>query len=124
MIPTELLACHGFPLTQTQKADRKQLERMYLDARLRQYPRYLAAVEVRRDKLASQVHADRLLMDQIHDLQSSWLHQVQALPAGRPQHAALREARWMLEEWRVQLWAQHLGTAQKVSDQRIRKVLG
>ena len=35
MIPSELIACHGFPLTQTDKADRKQLERMYLDARLR-----------------------------------------------------------------------------------------
>ncbi len=93
-------------------------------ARLRHYPRYLAAVEVRRDKLGAQVHADRLLMEEINDLQASWLHQVQALPEGRPPHAALREARWMLEEWRVQLWAQHLGTAQKVSDQRIRKVLG
>jgi D-alanine--poly(phosphoribitol) ligase subunit 1 len=35
MIPSELLACHGFPLTQTDKADRKQLERMYLDSRMR-----------------------------------------------------------------------------------------
>lgn len=35
MIPSELIACHGFPLTQTDKADRKQLERMYLDARMR-----------------------------------------------------------------------------------------
>ena len=30
----------------------------------------------------------------------------------------------MLEEYRVQLWAQHLGTAEKVSDARIRKLLG
>ena len=28
---------------------------------------------------------------------------------------------WMLEEYRVSLFAQHLGTAQPVSDQRIRK---
>lgn len=35
MIPSELIACHGFPLTLTDKADRKQLERMYLNARLR-----------------------------------------------------------------------------------------
>jgi ATP-dependent helicase HrpA len=31
--------------------------------------------------------------------------------------------RWLLEEYRVSLWAQQLGTAQKVSDQRIRKAL-
>lgn len=35
MVPSELVVCHGFPLTQTQKADRKQLERMYLEARMR-----------------------------------------------------------------------------------------
>jgi ATP-dependent helicase HrpA len=29
----------------------------------------------------------------------------------------------MLEEYRISLWAQQLGTAHPVSDQRIRKVL-
>ncbi|MFC6152756.1 ATP-dependent RNA helicase HrpA [Nocardioides yefusunii] len=92
--------------------------------RLRHYPRYLNAIEHRRERLAGQVNHDRMLMDTIADIQDSWLHQVAALPEGRPQHASLREARWMIEEYRVQLWAVHLGTAQKVSDQRIRKVLG
>nr|WP_246210602.1 DUF3418 domain-containing protein [Nocardioides piscis] len=31
--------------------------------------------------------------------------------------------RWLLEEYRVSLWAQHLGTKVAVSDQRIRKAL-
>lgn len=35
MIPSELIVCHGFPLTQTHKADRKELERMYLESRMR-----------------------------------------------------------------------------------------
>ncbi|QCX26611.1 ATP-dependent RNA helicase HrpA [Nocardioides jishulii] len=93
-------------------------------AQLRHYPRYLAAIVERREKLAGQVARDRQLMDQVADLQESWLHQMAALPQGRPPTAHLREARWMLEEYRVQLWAQHLGTAMKVSDQRIRKALG
>ena len=38
--------------------------------------------------------------------------------------ADLRQVRWMLEEYRVSLWAQQLGTAQPVSDARIRKALG
>ena len=37
---------------------------------------------------------------------------------------ALVHARWMLEEFRVSLFAQSLGTAETVSLQRIRKVLG
>ncbi|KRC76358.1 D-alanine--poly(phosphoribitol) ligase [Achromobacter sp. Root83] len=38
MIPSELVACHRFPTTSTDKADRKQLERLYLDARLSKKP--------------------------------------------------------------------------------------
>ena len=56
-------------------------------------------------------------------MQDAYLHQVAALPEGRPPSAGLREVRWLLEEYRVSLWAQQLGTAQKVSDQRIRKAL-
>ena len=92
-------------------------------ARLRHYPRYLAALDVRRDRLDGQVDRDRRLMDQVLDLQQAWLHQVAALPDGGAPDDDLRQVRWMLEEYRVSLWAQHLGTAQAISDQRIRKVL-
>ncbi|MPM24680.1 D-alanine--D-alanyl carrier protein ligase [bioreactor metagenome] len=33
MVPSELLVCHGFPTTQTDKADRKKLEQMYRESR-------------------------------------------------------------------------------------------
>ena len=62
-----------------------------------------------------QVARDAQLMAQIADLQEAYLHQVDALPEGRPPGAALRRVRWMLEEYRVSLWAQHLGTAYSVS---------
>ncbi|MGI8646382.1 MAG: DUF3418 domain-containing protein, partial [Nocardioides sp.] len=94
-------------------------------ARLRHYPRYLAAATARRARLAEggapDIARDRQLMDQVGQLQDAYLHQVAALPDGRPPGAALREIRWLLEEYRVSLFAQHLGTAQPVSDQRIRK---
>ncbi|MET8311926.1 DUF3418 domain-containing protein [Micromonospora sp. NPDC005173] len=44
-------------------------------------------------------------------------------PDGRPPGQHLGQARRMLEKYRVQLWAQQLGTAQTVSDARIRKML-
>lgn len=98
-------------------------------AQLRRYPTYLAAIVERRRKLDAAgstrgANLDRQLQDRIADLQEHYLHQLAALPPGRPPGERLRQARWMLEEYRVQLWAQHLGTAQTVSDQRIRKVLG
>ena len=92
-------------------------------AQLREFPRYLAAVQHRRARLDEQVARDRQLMDQMADLQDAWLHQIAALPAGRPPSAGQRAVRWLLEEYRVSLWAQHLGTQGSVSDQRIRKAL-
>jgi ATP-dependent helicase HrpA len=92
-------------------------------AQLRRYPTYLAALDRRRSQLDAQVARDRQLMDRIADLQEAYLHQVAALPEGRPPDANLRRVRWMLEEYRVSLWAQQLGTAYSVSDQRIRKAL-
>jgi len=90
---------------------------------LRHYPRYCAAIDYRRSRLDGQVNRDRQLMDQLGDLQQAWLNRVAALPSGRPVGADLRAVRWLLEEYRVSLFAQQLGTAQPVSDARIRKLL-
>jgi ATP-dependent helicase HrpA len=91
--------------------------------RLRRYPTYLAAIRRRRERLDEQVARDRQLMDQVLGLEEAWLHHVEALPEGRPPGERLRQARWMLEEYRVSLWAQQLGTDAPVSDQRIRRLL-
>jgi ATP-dependent helicase HrpA len=53
------------------------------------------------------------------------LDQALALVAasGAPE-AAKKSARWMVEELRVSLFAQHLGTSEPISVQRIKKALG
>ena len=91
--------------------------------RLRRFPTYLLAIRRRRERLDDQVGRDRQLMDHVRPLDEAYLHQVAALQAGRPPGDTLRRARWMLEEYRVSLFAQQLGTDGPVSDQRIRKVL-
>ena len=93
---------------------------------LRRYPTYLAALQQRRARLDEGGQAagrDRMLMDRIGELQDAYLHQLAALPDGRPPGERLRQVRWMLEEYRVSLWAQQLGTPTPVSDQRIRRTL-
>lgn len=92
-------------------------------AQLREYPRYLKAIQHRRERLDEQVARDRQQMDQMAHLHDAWLNQMAALPEGRPPSAGQRAVRWLLEEYRVSLWAQHLGTSGSVSDQRIRKAL-
>jgi ATP-dependent helicase HrpA len=90
---------------------------------LRRYPVYLQAIVLRRRRLDDGLRADADLMARFTDLQQLYLHQLAALPPGRPPGQRLREVRWLLEEYRVSLWAQQLGTAVTVSDARLRKLL-
>ena len=90
---------------------------------LRQLPRYLSAVRARRAKLAAGLARDRMLMDQVGPLQEAYLNRLAALRDGEPEPLELRRVRWLLEEYRVSLWAQQLGTPVPVSDARIRKAL-
>ena len=92
-------------------------------ARLRDLPRYLRAMTERVERLGD-LRRDRERMDRVVPLQEAWRHRVEALPDGVPLTAELRRARWLLEEYRVSLWAQHLGTSEPVSDARIRALLG
>ena len=73
--------------------------------RLRRFPTYLLAIRRRRERLEEDVLRDRQLMDQVTSIEEPVLHRLAALPEGRPPGERLRRARWMLEEYRVSLWA-------------------
>ena len=45
------------------------------------------------------------------------------LPQARAASPQIKDVRWMIEELRVSLFAQHLGTTRSVSVQRIKKAL-
>jgi ATP-dependent helicase HrpA len=91
--------------------------------RLERIPVYLRAVLRRLEKLESSVAADRAAMDRIAPLQEAYLHRVAALPEGRAPTLGLQRVRWLLEEYRISLWAQDLGTSESVSDVRLRRAL-
>jgi ATP-dependent helicase HrpA len=91
--------------------------------RLRRFPTYLLAVRQRRERLDEDVARDRQRMELVRPVEEAFWHQVAALPEGCPPGDRLRRARWMLEEYRVSLFAQQLGTDGPVSDQRLRKLL-
>ncbi len=79
--------------------------------------RYLEAMERRLDKLAQGTRRDTDLMGRVQALEGEY-HQ---LRDARPGDAEVEAVRWMLEELRVSLFAQTLGTAHPVSEQRIRR---
>src|SRR3546814_12559713 len=71
---------------------------------LREFPRYLAAIDRRRAQLEAQPGRDRQLMDQIGDLQEAFLNRLAALPEGRPPGESLRPVGGKREGFRVSLW--------------------
>ena len=84
---------------------------------LRQYPRYLKAILKRLDKLAGDAHKDRALRLQIQSLWDDYKQHLKKYGNSKE----LSDFRWMLEEFRVSLFAQDLGTAYPVSEKRLLK---
>jgi ATP-dependent helicase HrpA len=88
------------------------------------HPRYLQALLARRERLSTEPARDRQQMARVEQFQQAWQHRTEALPEGRPPGERLERLRWLIEEYRVSLWAQKLGTAEPVSDARLRKLVG
>jgi len=85
--------------------------------------RYLQADLRRLEKLPENPRKDEQLAWQIGDLEQHWAAQRAKLTARRRAEPSAREIDWMLEELRVSLFAQTLGTARTVSDKRIRTAI-
>jgi ATP-dependent helicase HrpA len=62
-------------------------------------------------------------MQLVHAVQEAYDQLVQALSPGRAAAADVRDIAWLIEELRVSLWAQQLGTARPVSEQRIYRAI-
>ena len=99
-------------------------------AALPRIPKYLEANLIRLTKAKNDKNRDvrwAWEADEARQLVDKAVQRAKTEPAG-PRHEALTkqadDARWMLEEFYVSLWAQELGTAKPVSLQRIKKTLG
>ena len=92
-------------------------------ARLPDVQRYLRALLRRVEVLGTDPHRDAQHLWQVQELQAELEQAVASVPADSPGREALAEVRWMLEELRVSLFAQSIGTPRPVSPQRIRKAL-
>jgi ATP-dependent helicase HrpA len=92
-------------------------------AHLGDLARYLTAVNRRLERLSHGPAGDRERMLRIHAVEDAYDELVEALPAGRAAAADVRDIARLIEELRVSLWAQQLGTARPVSEQRIYRAI-
>ena len=91
--------------------------------RLGDLARYLTAVTRRLERLGQAPAADRERMTRVRAVQSAYAELRRALSAGRAAAEDVRDIAWLIEEFRVSLWAQQLGTARPVSEQRIYRAI-
>ena len=87
--------------------------------RLPDLQRYLQAVDKRIDKLAQDVNRDRAAMLRVEQVQQAYQQLLAKLPKSKPISDEVAEIRYMIEELRVSLFAQQLGTKYQVSEKRI-----
>jgi ATP-dependent helicase HrpA len=96
------------------------------EAGLRRLPdvvRYLRAMAYRLEKLPANAVRDALWMDQVAAVTAEYEQLRARIPAtGAPDDPVTR-VRWMIEELRVGLFAQGIGTPRPISEQRVYKAI-
>ncbi|TCK64461.1 ATP-dependent RNA helicase HrpA [Curtobacterium sp. PhB136] len=110
---------------------RQQLDRLVFPGfvsvagldRLRRIRVYLQGIEARVTKLLQNPGRDATWMREVSVATGRYEDAGGTFPPAVGSHPELVHARWMLEEFRLSLFAQELGTAETVSLQRITKAL-
>lgn len=87
--------------------------------RLADLYRYLTAIGKRLDKLGTDTNTDRAKMLRVEQVQEAYKQLLAKLPKSKAIPAEVLEIRYMIEELRVSLFAQQLGTKYPISDKRI-----
>ncbi len=91
--------------------------------RLKDLKRYLMAIDKRIDKLLQDPNRDRAAMLKVENVQKAYQQLLAKLPKSKPIPEDILAIRYMIEELRVSLFAQQLGTNYPISDKRILAVI-
>jgi ATP-dependent helicase HrpA len=90
--------------------------------RLQHVPRYLKAISLRLDKLKADPARDARLLAEYLPLWTSYERRALVLAKQGVSNPQVEQFRWLLEELRVQLFAQELRTPAPVSSKRLQKM--
>lgn len=88
-------------------------------SRLRHYPRYLKAMRLRAERLQRDPGKDKR---HLQEMRPYWQAYTARVASGEASDG-LSRVHWLLEEWRVSLFAQELKTAEPVSAKRVARAL-
>ena len=115
-----LLVAHGDIKSQLQRLIYPGFACQVGEQKLSDLKRYLTALQKRLEKLPINPNQDRLHTLALSELENRYNALCKTLLSSAKDNAQLAEIYWMLEELRVSLFAQQLGTAYPVSEKRIK----
>jgi ATP-dependent helicase HrpA len=90
---------------------------------LRHVPRYVAAMKARLSLMESDPDREAALDDQVRECTQAIEETRNRIPASRAASPQFKAVEWLVEEFRVSLFAQHLGTSRPASAARVKKAL-
>lgn len=90
--------------------------------KLQDYPRYLNAVKLRLEKFRRNLRQETLWSDQLQQYRQQYMSRLERNTKQSLYDVELEGFRWMLEEYRVSLFAQQLGTRTTVSEKRLKQL--
>jgi ATP-dependent helicase HrpA len=114
------------PCRDIQESTTRLLSKRFIEQtpyeRLQHFPRYLKAAGLRLDKLRADPGRDARLAAEFAPLSAHWLREQATQAKSGSRDPQLEQFRWLLEELRVQLFAQELKTSVPVSVKRLSKM--
>lgn len=92
-------------------------------ARLKHLPRYIQAMKIRLEDMGREPAKDEQRQMTVNNLERQLRDKINSLPNKRANARAVKDIQWLIQELRVSLFAQRLGTAQSVSERKISKAI-
>lgn len=90
---------------------------------LRHVPRYVTAMKSRLSMMESDPDREAALDDQVRECTEAIAETRKRLPTARSASPQFKDVEWLVEEFRVSLFAQNLGTSRPASAARVKKAL-
>ncbi|SDL44392.1 ATP-dependent helicase HrpA [Franzmannia pantelleriensis] len=88
---------------------------------LEHYPRYMQAAEIRLEKAPRERNRDQMMMHEVQDFERRLEERREAIRRAGASDPELDDFGWWIEELRVSLFAQQLGTLMPVSPKRLER---
>ncbi|CAL1329503.1 ATP-dependent RNA helicase HrpA [Candidatus Providencia siddallii] len=131
LINKQIKKCSNFSMSLSLADLKKQLSNLIFNEfislygwiKLHDILRYLYGIKIRLEKILINSNNDLIKMNKILYIQNLWQELVNKNVVSKKILFDIEHIRWMIEELRINIFAQHIGTPYKVSEKKIKEII-